>query len=149
MEAGASFIDGAIHFLDGNQTVSDYWDDSMKHMPIMVLEGYALLRVLESVRKHIKSSRINAYVDNQVLINALSIQGCRYKELKALLKDLFQFTLEHDIHWHLIYVPSKVNPVVAPSREYKKSHTMLTKKAWETVQEYYGGDRDTPWIYGA
>ena len=55
--------------------VSDFWDGSMRKLPIMVLEGYALLSVLKAFKSHVAGKRIDCQVDSQVLIQTWENEG--------------------------------------------------------------------------
>ena len=56
----------------------------------MCLETKALLNVLISVKGD-EGHRVDAFVDNKVLISAWKNEGARSRELNTVLKQLFQF----------------------------------------------------------
>ena len=119
--------------------VSDFWPENMRHLPIMVLEAYALLNVLKAFIEYLRSSRVDANVDNSSLIAAWNNEGCRSLELNRAIKDIFSVTLKADIMLNLIYVPSADNVADACSRSIRKSDAMLSEPAWSQIQNYFGG----------
>ncbi|WAR14863.1 hypothetical protein MAR_004968 [Mya arenaria] len=126
--------------LEGDCTqVSDFWDESLRGKPIMILEGLALIKVLRAVRLRIASHRVDAKIDNKVLLHAWVNQGCKSHEMNLVIKDLFQLTIDYDIILNMQYVPSKSNPADEPSRSLNKTDSMLSKTSWQLVEQYYGG----------
>ncbi len=105
----------------GKVEISDFWPDSMKQFPIMVLEAYALLRVLESLALFLDHGRVDVHVDNKVLIAAWNNEGCKSPELNVALKQIFNFTVENDIFLNLIYVKS-ANNLAGRTVEIYKEH---------------------------
>ena len=73
----------------GDIEASDFWPDNMKQLPIMVLEAYALRNVLRAFASNIRSSRVDAQVDNTSLIAAWNNEGCRSSELNTAIKYIF------------------------------------------------------------
>ncbi len=122
----------------GKVEISDFWPDSMKQFPIMVLEAYALLRVLESLALFLDHGRVDVHVDNKVLIAAWNNEGCKSPELNVALKQIFNFTVENDIFLNLIYVKSANNLADAPSRSIKSIDSTLTDSSWSLIQTYFG-----------
>ena len=130
---------GVIKLKNNNYEIGDSWDVEKLSMPIMVLEGYALLYVLRSVGEKIHGCRIDANVDNQALIHAWNNEGSKSPALNDVLKDIFQLTLDLDIALNLIYVSSKENLADAPSRRLTKCDATLHDNTWEILQEQFGG----------
>ena len=60
---------GLVHLPKGKVEISDFWAKDL-NLSIMTLETKALLNVLLSVKEEVMRHRIDAYVDNKVLINA-------------------------------------------------------------------------------
>ena len=119
--------------------VSDFWPENMRHLPIMVLETYALLNVLKAFTEYLRSSRVDANVDNSNLIAAWNNEGCRSLDLNRVIKDIFSVTLEADTMLNLSYVPSADNVADACSRSIRKSDAMLSEPAWSQIQNYFRG----------
>ena len=78
----------------GKATVSDFWWKSMSELPIIVLEGYALLNVLEPFKRDLSGKRVDAHVANQVIIKAWNNEGCKSRDVNNVIKVLFDFTLK-------------------------------------------------------
>ena len=123
----------------GDVDVSDFWPDSMRNLPIMVLEAYALHNVLRAFSQYIMSSRVDANVDNTSLIAAWNNEGSHSLELNKAIKDIFSLTLEFDMVLNLIFVPSSENQSDEASRSIRKSDAALSDIYWLRIQEYFGG----------
>ncbi|MES9884567.1 MAG: reverse transcriptase domain-containing protein [Sedimenticola sp.] len=130
---------GIVHLPSGKVSISDFWGDEMRNLPIMVLEGHALLHVLQSVLVDIRCHRVDARVDNQVLINAWNKEGCKSREMNDVIKLLFDFTLKNEISLNLTFIESKLNEADAPSRILKKSEATICGWVWKLLQKTYGG----------
>lgn len=105
---------GVIQFDSGRHEIYDFWTEEERKMPIMVLEAKALLNVLRSVKDSIFGRRVDSGVDNLALLNGWKNDGTRSRELNKVLKDIFDFVLEHDIILNLVYVKSAENVADAP-----------------------------------
>ncbi len=75
---------GVAYLPEGRLRLSDFWLEAEKYLPIMVLEAKALLNVLKSLAVHISKHRVDANVDNQVLINAWNNEGSKSRDLNAV-----------------------------------------------------------------
>lgn len=59
---------GGILFInEEKKEVSDFWSDEFRNFPIMVLEAYALFKVLSSFKDHIKSNRVDVGIDTSCM----------------------------------------------------------------------------------
>lgn len=130
---------GILHQPKDDKVVSDYWTEKETTLPIMVLEAKALLLSLESFKDTVQNTRVDAQVDNTVLIAAWQNEGCRSREMNDTLKLLFNFTLQYNVTLRLTYVPSADNPADAPSREIRKADCRLTPQATLRVEKAFGG----------
>lgn len=130
---------GILHKEDGEDVVSDYWPEEERAHPIMVLEARALLNVLTCFESHTLNTRVDANVDNTVLIAAWQNEGCRCAELNKVLKELFHFTLKNAVTLKLTYIASADNPADHPSRDIRKSDCRLSTEARNTVDSAFGG----------
>ena len=131
---------GGVICIDSKMVqVSDFWDGSMRKLPIMVLEGYALLSVLKAFKSHVAGKRIDCQVDSQVLIQTWENEGSRSRDMNDVIKGLFNFALENDCTLKLVYVPSKENLADFPSRELNRADATLSRENWDLVDHYYGG----------
>ena len=124
----------------GDTEVSDFWPDSMKNLPNMVLEAFALRSVLQSLSQHLKACRVDVQVDNMPLIAAWNNEGSRSSQLNSALKDIFQLTLDTDLVLNLIYVPSACNVADEPSRSIRKSDAMLSERSWGKYKDFSAAD---------
>ncbi|CAC5393955.1 unnamed protein product [Mytilus coruscus] len=129
---------GVFEINDIKHTVGDSWVADMLSLPIMILEAFALLNVLKSFRDKIKGFRIDANVDNNVLIYAWNNEGSRSSQLNSVIKDFFKFTIDSDIILNLYYIPSKQNLADALSRSLTKCDATITKAIWQIIQEHFG-----------
>ena len=132
---------GVVHLPENKIEVSDFWVGEDLNLNIMTLETKALLNVLKSVKEAIRRHRVDAYVDNKVLISAWENEGTRSRELNTVLKQLFDFVLECDVVLKLYYVESKENPADKPSRALQKSDALISQPVWSVIQEQFGEER--------
>ena len=131
---------GVIHVQPEKQEIYDFWSEEEKKFPIMVLEAMALLKVLRAAKGQIKGQRVDSKVDNMSLYHAFYNEGCQSRELKGILKDIFNFQLENDVVLNLAFVSSENNLADAPSRVLKKSDAMISKGTWKKIQQALGGN---------
>lgn len=131
---------GIVHLPSGMAEISGFWEGEDRSLSIMSLEAKALLNVLKSVKDDIRGHRVDAHVDNQVLINSWKNQGTRSREMNTVIKELFQLVLDLDLVLNLTYVESKSNPADAPSRDLQKSDAMLAPSTWGLIQAQFGGE---------
>ena len=136
---------GIVHLPENKVEISDFWVGEDKHLNIMTLETKALLNILTSVKEEVKGHRIDAYVDNKILISAWENEGTRPKELNIVLKQLFHFVLDYDVVLKLYYVESKANPADKPSRALQKSDAMISQSVWWVIQNQFGGIKGIRW----
>ena len=132
---------GVVNLPKNKIEISDFWVGGDLDLNIMTLETKALLNVLRSVRAEVRGHRVDAYVDNKVLISAWENEGTRSRELNTVLKQLFNFVLEYDIVLKLYYVESRANPADKPSRALQKSDAMISQSVWSVIQEQFGEER--------
>lgn len=129
---------GAMVMLQGKEVeMSDFRsvDDSRQ---IHLKEASALYCALMAVQDTLKNHRVDAYVDNTALVRVWENQGRKDISLNRIVKDLYQVTYINNIDLRLHYIPSKCNPADAPSRKLTFLDSMLTKKAWDMIQEKFG-----------
>ena len=88
---------GVIHFETGTHEVYDYLSDVENNSPIMILEGKALLNVLRATSDHIRGKRVDANIDNKALLHSYYNEGSKSRELKSVLKQIFNLVLHFDI----------------------------------------------------
>lgn len=60
------------------------WDVESRALPIAVKESLALLRALESLAGRVRKARIDAFVDNKVLLASWESQLSRYPQPRCL-----------------------------------------------------------------
>lgn len=60
------------------------WDVESLALPIAVKESLALLRALESLAGRVRNARIDAFVDNKVLLASWESQLSRYPQPRRL-----------------------------------------------------------------
>ena len=118
---------------------SDYFPEQDMTKNIMVKEALALKQTLVACGSKIKNCRVDARVDNKVLIDAWNSQGSRHSALNEVIKDIFHIIYQGNTHLSLLYVPSIDNVADAPSRMLNKSDAMLSLKTWTRIQQIYGG----------
>ncbi|KAK3716426.1 hypothetical protein QZH41_000492 [Actinostola sp. cb2023] len=96
--------------------LADYWNAEELHWDIATKEATAVDRLLLSCKNELTDAWVDAWVDNQAVIQAWNHLGCRSVELNNAMKNLFYTTSRLNISLHMHYVPSKDNPADKPSR---------------------------------
>ncbi len=117
----------------------DYWNECEMTWDISVKEARALINGLASFGADIRNNRVDALVDNQVLIAAWTRQSARSVHMEAALKDLSGLLRRHNIWLRLTYVPSAMNESDAASRLIVMSDCRLSPAAWSRVDGRFGG----------
>ncbi len=69
--------------------ISDYWTPEEQSWDISIKEAVALERVLLAVQGRVVNARVDAFVDNMVVVQAWTSQGGRSLPLNRVLKSLF------------------------------------------------------------
>ena len=87
---------GVIHFKTGTHAVYYYWSNVGNKSLIMILEGKALLNVLQAISDRIRGKRVDANVDNQALLHSFYNEGSKSRELNSLLKEILNLVLQLD-----------------------------------------------------
>ena len=64
----------------------------------------------------IKGHRVDAHVDNMVVVQAWGSKGCKDIALARILKSIFTVITELNADLSIRYIPSAQNPADAPSR---------------------------------
>ena len=113
-------------------------DVESRALPIAVKEPLALLRALESLAGRIHNARIDAFVDNKVLLASWKNQLSRSQAISDVLKSLFESSYARNLHLSLVYVPSKENPADGPSRVVSDFDYILSPVTWQRVDSTFG-----------
>ena len=87
---------GVIHFETGTHAVYDYSSNVGNKSLIMILEGKALLNVLQAISDRIRGKRVDANVDKQALLHSFYNEGSKSRELNSLPKEIFNLVLQLD-----------------------------------------------------
>ena len=107
-------------------------------VPIAVKESLALLRTLESLADNLQNSRIDAFVDNKVLLSSWENQMSRSSVISDVLKSLFEFSYSRNLCLSLVYVPSKDSPADTLSRALSDLDCSLSSAAWKRIDTAFG-----------
>ncbi len=138
----SSYAWGCIATLDGDVwEQSDYWNACEMQWDISVKEARALINGIASFGEELKNCRVDALVDNQVLIAAWNRQSARAVHMEVALKDLASLLWKFNINLRLTYVPSAENQSDAASRRILLSDCRLSPMAWSRVEERFGGEK--------
>ena len=131
---------GVIHLPLGDQVVRDFCRDNEKELDIATKEVLALANVVESLPPWVKNCRLDASVDSQVLIGVWEGEGSRKsRQLCSVTKHLFKLVSQRNLQLELSYVRSGENEADAPSRRLSRLDAMLSNRAWNLVQDAFGG----------
>ena len=115
----------------------DFWDENDSR-PIHLKEAEAVLKVLQSLGDSLKNHRVDLYSDNKAVICSWENQGGKDGALNAVIKTIFDYVLLLNINLNLHYVPSNLNKADEPSRSLNMTDSMLSKTAWDYVQQIFG-----------
>lgn len=106
-------------------------------LPIAVRESLVLLHA-RCLAGRVQNARIDAFIDNKVLLSSWENQLSRSLAISDVLKSLFQFTYARKLHLSLVYVPSKENPADGLSRVVADFDCTLSPVAWQRVDYAFG-----------
>ena len=130
---GATFKDNGKEI-----SLSDYWSEGQKDLPIMIKEALALKNTLLSLGDKIANKRLHAQCDNQAVVFSWERQYSKCAELNAIFKDIFHIIFKLKCSLTLVYVGTSQNPADAPSRALSKADARLSKRTWLFIQFLFG-----------
>ena len=107
------------------------WNVESCTLPIAFMESLALLRDLESLAGRAHNARIDAFVDNKVLLASWENQFSRSQAISVVLEFLFEFSYARNLKLSLVYVPSEENPADGPSWVVSDLNCTLSPVAWQ------------------
>ncbi|KAK3735069.1 hypothetical protein QZH41_010773 [Actinostola sp. cb2023] len=122
--------------------VSDYWSPDMSLHNIAVKETKALTNAILTFRESLVNARVDAFVDNQCLVQAWRTQAARAGPFtKRALKELYSTVADQNIHLAVSYISSGENPADEPSRKLSPADCKLAPHLWSLLQEHprFGG----------
>ena len=129
-----------VHLPSGDQTFRDLWRASDLHLNISTKEMLALVNALRAVPNHIVDCRVDVQVDSKVVIDTVEGQGSRTSpELTAATKELFKVLSTRNLQLKLYHVSSSRNEADGPSRCLSPLDSRLSPKAWQRVEDRFGG----------
>ena len=97
-------------------TLGNFWDRG-DNRPIHLKEAEALCSTLAALGSRIAGHRVDAVVDNMVVVHAWGKRGCKDLGLALVLKFIFSVVTELNVDLNVTYIPTAENPVDAPSHE--------------------------------
>ncbi|KAK3752000.1 hypothetical protein QZH41_010970 [Actinostola sp. cb2023] len=121
--------------------VSDYWSPDMSLHNIAVKETKALTNAILTFRESLVNARVDAFVDNQCLVQAWRTQAARAGPFSDALKELYSTVADQNIHMAVSYISSGENPADEPSRKLSPADCKLAPHLWSLLQEHprFGG----------
>ncbi|KAK3698822.1 hypothetical protein QZH41_004952 [Actinostola sp. cb2023] len=121
--------------------VSDYWSPDMSLHNIAVKETKALTNAILTFRESLVNARVDAFVDNQCLVQAWRTQAARAGPFSDALKELYSTVADQNIHLAVSYISSGENPADEPSRKLSPADCKLAPHLWSLLQEHprFGG----------
>ncbi|KAK3737963.1 hypothetical protein QZH41_000765 [Actinostola sp. cb2023] len=115
-----------------------YWDEETRAQPIAVKEALALLRTLESLSGDTSNARIDAFVDNKVLLDSWIQQTSRSPAITTVMKQLFSFTMSRNLALVMHLVPSRANLADDLSRVVSDLDCTLSLTTWRQIDVTFG-----------
>ncbi|KAK3748550.1 hypothetical protein QZH41_010223, partial [Actinostola sp. cb2023] len=137
----SSFAWGALSPEHSLIPVSDYWSPDMSLHNIAVKETKALTNAILTFRESLVNARVDAFVDNQCLVQAWRTQAARAGPFSDALKELYSTVADQNIHLAVSYISSGENPADEPSRKLSPADCKLAPHLWSLLQEHprFGG----------
>ena len=101
----------------------------------------ALVYARRAFLDNICNSRVDAFVDSQVIIGAWASRGGKSSlELVRVIKKFFMEVSERNIHLSLHFVESCVNEADAPSRRLSRSDARLSRESFASAESAFVGE---------
>ena len=138
-DASGSGWGGCIVSPPPEVNITDYWTPQEQSWDICLKEAVALERTLLAVQDRVVNARVDALVDNMVVVQAWVHQGKRSLPLSRVLKSLFFTTVRLNLSLRLTYIPTDENPADGPSRRLSMGDWKLHPAIWQIVQDRFGG----------
>ncbi|KAK3749146.1 hypothetical protein QZH41_009832, partial [Actinostola sp. cb2023] len=101
-------------------------------------EALALLRTLESLSGDTSNARIDAFVDNKVLLDSWIKQTSRSPAITTVMKQLFSFTMSRNLALVMHLVPSRANLADDLSRVVSDLDCTLSLTTWRQIDVTFG-----------
>ena len=115
-----------------------YWDEADRGRPIIVTEIQALRLTLENLLHRSENTRMDVFVDNKALVSSWENHVSKSPEVSAVMKSIFQSSLNRNLSLSLQYVPSQSNPADSPSRTLSDLDASLGIVPWNLVDSTFG-----------
>ena len=129
-DASGSGWGGCIVSPPPEVNITDYWTPQEQSWDICLKEAVALERTLLAVQDRVVNARVDALVDNMVVVQAWVRQGKRSLPLSRVLKSLFFTTVRLNLSLRLTYIPTDENPADGPSRRLSVGDYKLHPAIW-------------------
>jgi hypothetical protein len=120
------------------QETRGYWGEESRSLPIAVKEAKALLVTLTSLLTETYNVRLDAFVDNKAVVDSWNRQISRSPAITEIMKDLFQFSLDHNISLAVHFVPSELNIADSLSRTLSDLDCTLSATLWRRIDTAFG-----------
>ena len=115
-----------------------YWEETNRGYHIVAKETQALFNAVQCLLAHSFNARVNVFVDNKVLLDSWKKQISNSPIISDTLKDLFLFTMAHNLSLSLHYMPSHLNPADQPSRVLSDLDCTLSQDMWKRIDTTFG-----------
>ena len=131
---------GACLKLPGEAPVEarGYWDETSRGYHIAAKETRALFNAVQCLLAKSFNARVDVFVDNKVLLDSWEKQISKSPIISDTLKDLFLFTMAHNLSLSLHYVPSHLNPADQPSQVLSDLDCTLSQDMWKRIDITFG-----------
>ena len=131
---------GACLKLPGKAPVEarGYWDETSRGYHIAAKETWALFNAVQCLLAQSFNARVDVFEDNKVLLDNWVKQISKSPIISDTLKDLFLFTMAHNLSLSLHYVPSHLNPADQPSRVLSDLDCALSQDRWKRIDTTFG-----------
>ena len=109
------------------------WGACLKLPGEAPVETRALFNAVQCLLAQSFNARVDVFVDNKVLLDSWEKQISKSPIISDTLKDLFLFTMAHNLSLSLHYVPSHLNPADQPSRVLSDLDCTLSQDMWKRI----------------
>ena len=95
--------------------------------------------MLLAFQNQLRNSRLDAFVDNQAVVQAWNNQSGKSGPLNKALKRLFFTMVDLNVSLHLSYISTNDNPADSHSHHLSTMDSKLCPALWKVVEQQVGG----------
>lgn len=120
------------------QETRGYWNEETRRLPIAIREAMALQLTIESLLNDVRSTRIDAFVDNKSVVDSWHRQTSKSPRITSIMKSLYTFCSARSLSLSVVFVPSKLNLADSLSRVVSDLDSHLSPGVWKKLDATFG-----------